>query len=155
MSLKVRPAAWMDGFLNYTAMKATFEENFFIPGIISSIRLDWSGKVTSCPRCRTIASASVSTCALWRAGPFPCSVIMSADNISCGTSPTKPSKSLTTSYLTAALLTSGANGQLCNLNNLTNRKYSTSGILVGDPFNESFRVPAPGFNVFAGLSFRY
>jgi outer membrane receptor protein involved in Fe transport len=40
-------------------------------------------------------------------------------------------------------------------NNLTDRKYSTSGILVGDPFNESFRVPAPGFNMFAGLSFRY
>jgi outer membrane receptor protein involved in Fe transport len=38
-----------------------------------------------------------------------------------------------------------------NFNNLTNRKYSTSGILVTEPF----RVPAPGFNVFAGLSFRY
>jgi outer membrane receptor protein involved in Fe transport len=41
------------------------------------------------------------------------------------------------------------------LNNLTDRKYSTSGILVGAPFNESFRVPAPGINVFSGLSFRY
>ena len=41
------------------------------------------------------------------------------------------------------------------LNNLTNQKYSTSGILVGNPFNESFRVPAPGFNAFAGLSFKY
>jgi outer membrane receptor protein involved in Fe transport len=41
------------------------------------------------------------------------------------------------------------------LSNLTNRKYSTSGILVGDPFNESFRVPATGFNAFAGVSFRH
>jgi outer membrane receptor protein involved in Fe transport len=41
------------------------------------------------------------------------------------------------------------------LNNLTDRRYSSSGILVGAPFNESFRVPAPGINVFAGLSFRY
>jgi outer membrane receptor protein involved in Fe transport len=38
-----------------------------------------------------------------------------------------------------------------NFNNLANRKYSTSGVLV----NEPFRVPAPGFNVLAGLSFRY
>ena len=38
-----------------------------------------------------------------------------------------------------------------NFNNLTNRKYSTSGVLV----NEPFRIPAPGFNVLAGLTFRY
>ena len=37
------------------------------------------------------------------------------------------------------------------LNNLTDRKYSTFGVLV----NEPFFIPAPGINVFAGLSFRY
>jgi hypothetical protein len=37
------------------------------------------------------------------------------------------------------------------LNNMTDRKYSTSGVIV----NEPFFVPAPGFNVFGGLTFRY
>jgi len=36
-------------------------------------------------------------------------------------------------------------------NNMTNRNYSTSGILTNQPFF----VPAPAFNVFAGLTFRY
>jgi outer membrane receptor protein involved in Fe transport len=38
------------------------------------------------------------------------------------------------------------------INNLTNRKYSTSGVLTG---TGPFFVPAPGINVFAGISFRY
>jgi len=38
-----------------------------------------------------------------------------------------------------------------NFNNLANHKYSTSGVLVSQPF----RVPAPGFNFLAGVSYRY
>ena len=37
------------------------------------------------------------------------------------------------------------------LNNMTDRKYSSSGIITNQPFF----VPAPAFNVFAGLSFKY
>src|SRR6185503_2001338 len=33
VSIKARPVAWMDGFINYSVMKATFENDFFIPGI--------------------------------------------------------------------------------------------------------------------------
>jgi iron complex outermembrane receptor protein len=38
-----------------------------------------------------------------------------------------------------------------DLNNLTDRKYSTFGVLV----NEPFYIPAPRLNLFAGLSFKY
>jgi outer membrane receptor protein involved in Fe transport len=37
------------------------------------------------------------------------------------------------------------------VNNLTNQKYSTSGIKVAQPF----LVPAPRINLFAGLIYRY
>ncbi len=37
------------------------------------------------------------------------------------------------------------------VNNLTDKKYSTFGTLGAQPF----RIPAPGINVFGGLSFRY
>ena len=37
------------------------------------------------------------------------------------------------------------------VNNLTNRKYSTSGVMLSEPF----LVPAPGINLFAGLIYRY
>jgi iron complex outermembrane recepter protein len=36
-------------------------------------------------------------------------------------------------------------------NNLTNRKYATSGVVVSEPFF----VPAPRFNFFGGITFRY
>ena len=48
-------------FINYSVMKATFETDFFIPGINFSMRRDWSKKATSCPPCHAIGSASAST----------------------------------------------------------------------------------------------
>jgi len=156
LSLQVRPVTWVDGFINYSVMKATFEKNFFIPGInfFDLPRLVKKGdELPAVPRHRVGLGINVRPLDGWSLSLFGNYV---SRQYQLRDEPNQ-AKKLADYFL--------LNGRVAyrwrqwtahvTLNNITNRKYSTSGILVGDPFNESFRVPAPGFNAFAGLSFKY
>jgi outer membrane receptor protein involved in Fe transport len=155
-SIKARPVTWMDGFINYSVMKATFENDFFIPGnnFIDAPRLVKKGdELPAVPRhrvgvgvnVRPIDGLTLSLLGSYVSGQYhlrdePNQVKQVADYFVLNSRIAYQWRQWT-AHVT--------------LNNLTNQKYSTSGILVGNPFNESFRVPAPGFNAFAGLSFKY
>ncbi len=156
LSLKVRPDSWIDGFLNYTLTKATFENNFFVPGLnfLDPLRLVKKGdELPAVPRHRVGVGVNLRpvnglTVSLF--GQYVGSQFQFRD---------EPNQAkLLTHYF---VLNSRVAYQWrqwtahVTVNNLTDRKYSTSGILVGGAFNESFRVPAPGVNAFAGLTFKY
>lgn len=156
MSLKARPATWIDGFINYTVTKATFEKDFFIPGInfIDPPRLVRKGdELPAVPRHRVGVGVNVRPLEGW--------IFSLLGSYVSGQYQLRDEPNQSKQVADYFVLNSRVAYQWrqwtthVTLNNLTNRKYSTSGILVGDPFNESFRVPAPGFNVFAGLSLRY
>lgn len=155
-SIKVRPADWIDGFINYTVMKATFEKDFFIPGInfLDPPRLVKKGdELPAVPRHRIGAGVNVRPLDGWTVSLLGSYV---SEQYQLRDEPNQAKKVADYFVLNSRIAYQWRQWTThVTLNNLTNRKYSTSGILVGDPFNESFRVPAPGFNVFAGLSFRY
>jgi outer membrane receptor protein involved in Fe transport len=156
MSLRARSATWIDGFINYTVTKATFEKDFFIPGInfIDPPRLVRKGdELPAVPRHRVGVGVNVRPLEGW--------ILSLLGSYVSGQYQLRDEPNQAKQVADHFVLNSRVAYQWrqwtahVTLNNLTNRKYSTSGILVGDPFNESFRVPAPGFNVFARLSFRY
>jgi len=156
VTLKARYEKWLDAFINYTFTKATFDGDFFVPGInfLDPPRLVKKGdELPLVPRHRAGAGINLRPLAgltLSLLGIYVGEQFQQRDE-------PNQAKKLTDYFV--------LNGRIAYqwrqwtahvaFNNLTDRKYSTSGILVGNPFNESFRVPAPGFNVFAGLSFRY
>ncbi len=156
LSLKARPAAWIDGFINYTVTKATFESDFFIPGInfFDPPRPVKKGdELPLVPRHRVGVGVNIQ--------PLDGLIVSLFGNYVGRQFQLRDEPNQAKQLADYFVLNSRIayrwrewTAQL-TLNNLTDRKYSTSGILVGAPFNESFRVPAPGFNVFAGLSFRY
>jgi len=155
-SIRARPVTWMDGFINYSVMKATFENDFFIPGInfIDPPRLVKKGdELPAVPRHRVGVGVNVR--------PFDGLTFSLLGSYVSGQYQLRDEPNQAKKVADYFVLNSRIAYQWrqwtthVTLNNLTNRKYSTSGILVGNPFNESFRVPAPGFNVFAGLSFKY
>lgn len=155
-SIRLKPAAWADGFINYTVMKATFENDFFIPGInfLDLPRLVRKGdELPAVPRHRVGAGINLR--------PLEGLTLSLLGSYVSGQYQLRDEPNRAKQVADYFVLNSRIAYQWrqwtahVTLNNLTDRKYSTSGILVGNPFNESFRVPAPGFNVFAGLSFRY
>jgi iron complex outermembrane receptor protein len=145
ISLKGRYQPWLDWFINYTATKATFETDVLL----------FSGQVTKgdelplVPRHRVSTGINVHpleglTLSLF--GTYVSSQFLLGDE------PNRGKKladyfvlnsriAYEQKYWTAQLM----------LNNITDRKYSTSGIITNQPFF----VPAPGFNVFADVSLRY
>lgn len=145
LSLKARYRKWLDAFINYTAMKATFETDV----LLFSGQVRRGDELPLVPRHRV--SMGVNT--------YPLEGLTLSlfgnyvgEQFMLGDEPNQAKKIADYFVLNsrAAYQWKQWTGYV-NFNNLTNRKYSTSGILV----NEPFRVPAPGFNVFAGLSFRY
>ena len=144
-SLKGRYQQWVDWFINYTATKATFETDVLL----------FSGQVTKgdelplVPRHRVSPGVNVHpveglTLSLF--GTYVSSQFLLGDEPNHGKKLAdyfvlNSRIAYEQKYWTAQLM----------LNNMTDRKYSSSGIITNQPFF----VPAPGFNVFAGVSFRY
>jgi outer membrane receptor protein involved in Fe transport len=156
VALKARYEKWLDAFINYTFTKATFDGDFFVPGInfLDPPRLVKKGdELPLVPRHRVGAGINLRPLAgltLSLLGLYVGEQFQQRDE-------PNQTKKLTDYFVLNSRIAYQWRQWTAHVafNNLTDRKYSTSGILVGDPFNESFRVPAPGFNVFAGLSFRY
>ncbi|MDH3443426.1 MAG: TonB-dependent receptor [Deltaproteobacteria bacterium] len=155
-TLKAAYKKWLDGFFNYTVTKATFDGDFFVPGInfLDPPRLVKKGdELPLVPRHRVGVGVNVRpleglTLSLF--GNYVGTQYQLRDE-------PNQAKKLTDYFVLNSRVAYQWREWTAHvtLNNLTDRKYSTSGILIGAPFNESFRVPAPGINVFAGLSFRY
>ena len=144
-SLKGRYQQWLDWFFNYTATKATFETDVLL----------FSGQVTKgdelplVPRHRVSPGVNVHPLEGLTLSLFGTYV---SNQFLLGDEPNQGKKladhfvlnsriAYEQRYWTAQLM----------LNNMTNQKYSSSGIITNQPFF----VPAPGFNVFGGVTFRY
>jgi outer membrane receptor protein involved in Fe transport len=145
LSLKARYQKWLDAFINYTAMKATFETDVLL----------FSGQVRKGDELPLVPNHRVSVgintyplegLTVSLLGNYVGEQFMNRDE------PNQAKKLADYFVLNSRLAYQWKQWTgYINFNNLTNRKYSTSGILVTEPF----RVPAPGFNLFAGMSFRY
>ena len=145
LSLRGRYKHWLDGFINYTATKATFETDVLL----------FSGEVTKgdelplVPRHRVSTGLNVHpvdglTFSLF--GTYVSSQFLLGDEPNQG-------KKLGDYFVLNSRIAYQQKFWTVQLmlNNMTDRKYSTSGIIT----NQSFFVPAPGFNAFCGVTFRY
>jgi len=145
LSLKARYQKWLDAFINYTAMKSTFETDV----LLFSGQVHKGDELPLVPRHRVSVGVNtypVEGLTLSLIGNYVGEQFMLSDE------PNQAKKVADYFVLNSRVAYQWKQWTgYINFNNLTNRKYSTSGILV----NEPFRVPAPGFNVFAGLSFQY
>ncbi|MGZ8497426.1 MAG: TonB-dependent receptor [Candidatus Binatia bacterium] len=145
LSLKARYQKWLDGFINYTAMKATFETDV----LLFSGQVRKGDDLPLVPRHRVgvgINTYPMEGLTVSLFGNYVGAQFMQSDE------PNQAKKIADYFVLNSRIAYQWKQWTgYVNFNNLTNREYSTSGILV----NEPFRVPAPTFNVFAGLSFRY
>jgi iron complex outermembrane receptor protein len=145
LSLKARYQKWLDGFINYTVMKATFETDV----LLFSGQVRKGDDLPLVPRHRVgvgINTYPIEGLTVSLFGNYVGSQFMQSDE------PNQAKKIADYFVLNSRIAYQWKQWTgYVNFNNLTNRKYSTSGILV----NEPFRVPAPTFNVFAGLSFKY
>jgi len=145
LTLKARYQKWLDVFLNYTAMKATFETDV----LLFSGQVRKGDELPLVPRHRVgvgINTYPIEGLTVSLFGNYVGSQFMQRDE------PNQAKKIADYFVLNSRVAYQWKQWTgYVNFNNLTNRKYSTSGILV----NEPFRVPAPTFNVFAGLSLRY
>jgi outer membrane receptor protein involved in Fe transport len=145
LSLKARYQKWLDAFVNFTAMKSTFETDV----LLFSGQVRKGDELPLVPRQRVGAGVNtypVEGLILSLFGNYVGSQFMQSDE------PNQAKKVADYFVLNSRLAYQWKQWTgYVNFNNLTNRRYSTSGILV----NEPFRVPAPTFNVYAGLSFQY
>ncbi len=145
LSLKGRYQQWLDGFINYTATKATFDTDV----LLFSGQVTKGDEVPLVPRHRVATGINfrpVEGLTLSLLGTYVSSQFLLRDEPNQGKKLAdyfvlNSRMAYEQKFWTAQLL----------LNNMTDRKYSTSGVIV----NEPFFVPAPGFNVFGGLTFRY
>jgi len=155
-TLKARIDKWIDAFINYTFTKATFDSDFFVPGInfLDPPRLVKKGdELPLVPRHRVGAGINFRPLEGLTLSLFGTYV---GEQFQLRDEPNQSKKLAAYFVLNSRIAYQWRHWTAhVALNNITDRKYSTSGILVGDPFNESFRVPAPGFNLFTGLTFRY
>lgn len=145
LSLKARYQKWLDAFVNFTAMKSTFETDV----LLFSGQVRKGDELPLVPRQRVGAGVNtypVEGLILSLFGNYVGSQFMQSDE------PNQAKKVADYFVLNSRLAYQWKQWTgYVNFNNLTNRRYSTSGILV----NEPFRVPAPTFNVYAGWSFQY
>jgi iron complex outermembrane receptor protein len=144
-SLKGRYQKWVDWFINYTATKATFETDVLL----------FSGQVTKgdelplVPRHRVSPGVNVHpleglTLSLF--GTYVSSQFLLGDEPNQG-------KKLADYFVLNSRIAYEQKYWTAQLmfNNITNQKYSTSGIITNQPFF----VPAPGFNLSGGVTLRY
>jgi len=145
LSLKARYQKWLDVFLNYTAMKATFETDV----LLFSGQVRKGDELPLVPRHRVgvgVNTYPIEGLTVSLFGNYVGAQFMQSDE------PNQAKKIADYFVLNSRIAYQWKQWTgYVNFNNLTNRRYSTSGILV----NEPFRVPAPTFNAFGGLTFRY
>ncbi len=145
LSLKGHYAKWLDAFVNYTVTKATFETDVLL----------FSGQVTKGDELPLVPRHRVGTginfypaegFTLSLLGTYVSSQFLLDDEPNQG-------KKLAQYFVLNSRVAYEQKRWTAQVvfNNLTNRKYSTSGVLL----NELFFVPAPGFNAFASVTFRY
>jgi iron complex outermembrane receptor protein len=145
LSVKARYQKLLDLFLSYTVTKATFETDV----LLASGQVRQGDELPQVPRHRV--AAGVHTYPL-KGVTFSLFGNYVGEQYLLRDEPNQAAKLADYFVLNGRIAYAWRQWTAyLNLNNLTNRKYSTSGILVTEPF----RVPAPGFNFFAGLSFRY
>ena len=145
LSIKGRYKQWLDGFISYTATKATFETDVLL----------FSGQVTKgdelplVPRHRVSTGINVHpmeglTFSLF--GNYASSQFLLGDEPNQG-------KKLAAYFVLNSRIAYEQKYWTAELtlNNMTDRKYSTSGIITNQPFF----VPAAGFNFFGGMTVRY
>jgi len=145
ISLKGHYQQWLDAFINYTVTKATFETDV----LLFSGQVKKGDELPLVPRHRVSAGINVHpveglTLSLF--GNYASSQFLLGDEPNQG-------KKLADYFVLNSRIAYEQKfwaAQLM-LNNLTGRKYSTSGIITNQPYF----VPAPGFNAFASLSFKY
>ncbi len=145
VSLKGRYRNLVDGFLNYTVTKATFETDV----LLFSGQVKKGDELPLVPRHRVGVGANfypVENLTLSLFGNYVGRQFLLNDE------PNRFKKLADYFVLNSKVSYQWKNwtGHL-TVNNLTNQKYSTFGILGAEPF----LVPAPGINVFAGVTFRY
>ncbi|MBM4261880.1 MAG: TonB-dependent receptor [Deltaproteobacteria bacterium] len=145
LSLKARYQKLLEYFVNYTVTKATFETDV----LLFSGQVEKGDELPLVPRHRVSTGVTVNpldNLSLSLFGNFVGRQFLNNDEPNNG-------KKLASYFV----LGSRASYQWQNwtgsitINNLTNRKYSTYGILGAEPF----RVPAPGTALFTNISFRY
>ena len=144
-TLKARWAKFLDGFLNYTVTKATFETDVLL----------FSGPVRKGDELPLVPRHKISAGVNWHPvdgltlsllGNYIDSQFLVNDE------PNNFKKLASYFVLNGRVAYQWRNWTLhASVNNLTDRKYSTYGILGAEPN----RVPAPGINALAGLSFQY
>jgi iron complex outermembrane receptor protein len=145
VSLKGRYAKLLDAYLNYTLMKATFDTDV----LLFSGQVRKGDELPLVPRHRIGTGVNVYpldglTVSLF--GSYVSKQFLLRDE------PNQAKQLGQYFVLNSRVAYKWENWTAhVTLNNLTDRKYSTFGVLVTEPFY----IPAPRFNVFAGLSFRY
>jgi outer membrane receptor protein involved in Fe transport len=145
VSLKSRWGKLLDGFINYTVTKSTFETDVLL----------FSGQVKKGDELPLVPRHRVAVGAHWYPLDGLTVSLMSnyvARQFLLNDEPNNAKRLADYFVLNgrAAYQWRNWTAQMI-LNNITNRKYSTFGILGTEPN----RVPAPGINVFAGITFRY
>jgi outer membrane receptor protein involved in Fe transport len=146
VSLKGRLGRWADAFVNYTLTKATFETDV----LLSSGQVKKGDELPLVPRHRVGTGVNVHpidhlTLSLF--ATYVGSQFLINDEPNRG-------KKVSDYFVLNQRIAYGWQNWLAHvtINNLTDRKYSTSGVLTG---TGPFFVPAPGINVFGGISYRY
>jgi outer membrane receptor protein involved in Fe transport len=159
VSLNGRYGKLIDGFLNYTVMKATFETNFLVfpltfPAPVRQV--EKGNDLPLVPRNRVGLGVNfhpLNDLTLSLLGTYVGGQFLLNDE------PNQFKK--LAEYFVLSSKVSFKRGPWTGhvtVNNLSNRKYSTSGILGLEPLlsvTAPFLIPAPGVNVSAGLTFRY
>ena len=145
LSLKARYQKWLDTFINYTVTKATFETDV----LLGTGQVRKGDELPQVPRHRVgvgVNTYPIEGLTLSLLGNYV------GDQFMLGDEPNHAKKVADYFVVNSRVAYQWKQATVyVNFNNLANHKYSTSGVLV----NEPFRVPAPGFNFLAGVSFRY
>jgi iron complex outermembrane recepter protein len=144
-SLTGRYGKWLEAFLNYTVTKATFDTDV----LLFSGQVKRGDEIPLIPRHRAGAGVHVRpverlTLSLF--GSYVGSQFLLNDE-------PNNAKKVADYFVLNHRIAYERGHWLAHMTigNLTNRKYSTSGVLSTEPFF----VPAPGINVYGGLTFRY
>jgi iron complex outermembrane receptor protein len=145
ISLKGKYQRWLDTFINYTATKATFETDV----LLFSGQVRKGDELPLVPRHRVSVGVNVhplDNLTLSLFGNYVSNQFLLGDVPNQG-------KKLADYFVLNSRIAYEQKFWAAQLvfNNMTNRKYSSSGIITNQPFF----VPAPALSVFAGLSFKY
>ncbi len=145
VSLKSGYGKWVDAFLNYTVTKATFETDVLLP----SGQVKRGDELPLVPRHRVGVGVDFHPVEGWTLsllGTYVGSQFLLNDE------PNQFKKLADYFVLNSKIAYEQKYWTAyVTVNNLTNKKYATSGVLSTEPFV----VPAPGTNAFAGITFRY